>query len=657
MRFASFIYLPIKQFRLSVTCWKMNMNKTGFFRRYLLPLILLVICIIFVYSNSLNGSFQFDDQQIIDRPNLHITDLSVDSLIGTFFFKPQGQRIYRPLSNLTLGLNYYFGKDDPFGYHVVNITIHILCSIAVYVFLQTLLSIPAIKPSFPSKHRYAISTIAAFLFALHPIQTNVATYIIQRMASLAALFYIISITGYIFFRMQTLEGGKGTLIRKYAGLLIAVISGICSFLSKENAAFLPITMLLLDYLFFYNLFDENQRKKLKRIYAVSIFLVMATIAYAGTGRIMDYIHGYGHRDFSLMERLLTEPRIIFFYIYLLFIPNTSLLNLNHDILISKSIINPPTTLFAIAGIILLVILAYTARKKYNLLTFVILWYLGNLVIESTLIPLELIFEHRTYLPGVLVFFLMSFGIVYVSMNVLNKDKAILFTSLLLILYGNGTYLRNFVFRTPISMWQDIVKKSPNLARAHANLGRAYMDFGFYSEAKKELETAIRINPNSMEPVINLAKLNMNYFNRDEMALALFKKALRLAPESAYTCKGLGDIYNKLENYKKADHFYTVAVKRMPFLTSAINNLAITKIFLNKKDEAIVVFKYGIKVDPTHADLNTNLAKLYADKKMFAQAVKTLEIFLAKNRDFRPGYELLQEIKHREISAELSESDA
>ena len=634
--------------------WQNSANTT-FLRKHLFPLLFLVAAITLVYSNSLNGSFQFDDQQILDRPNLHITDLSIDSLIGTFFFKPQGKRIYRPLSNLTLGLNYYFGKSNSFGYHIVNITIHILCSIAVYVFLQTFLSIPAITPNFPSKHRYAISTIAASFFALHPIQTNVATYIIQRMASMAALFYIISVTGYIFFRMQTLEGGKGTLIRKYAGLLIAIICGICSFLSKENTAFLPITILVVDYLFFYKLFDENQKKKLKRIYAVSIFLLMAIIAYAGTGQIMAYIHGYGHRDFSLIERLLTEPRIIFFYIYLLLIPNTSLLNLNHDILVSKSIINPPTTLFAIAGIILFVIIACIARKKYNLFSFVIVWFLGNLVIESTIIPLELIFEHRTYLPGVLVFFLMSFGIVYVSMNLLKKRKAIVFTSFLLILYGNGTYLRNFVFRTPLSLWQDVAEKSPGLARAHANLGRVYMENGHYLEAKKELETAIRIDPDSMEPVINLAKLNMNHFNKNHVALALFKKALRLAPESAYTCKGLGDIYNKLEEYEKADHFYTVAVKRMPFLTSAINNLAITKIFMNKKDEAIVVFKYGIKIDPTHADLNTNLAKLYADKKMFTQAVKTLEIFLAKNRDFKPGYDLLEKIKQQEMSAEFSGS--
>jgi tetratricopeptide (TPR) repeat protein len=243
------------------------------------------------------------------------------------------------------------------------------------------------------------------------------------------------------------------------------------------------------------------------------------------------------------------------------------------------------------------------------------------------------------------------------MSFSKKRKAVVFTSILLILYGNGTYLRNYVFRTPISLWQDVVKKSPGLARAHANLGRVYMENGQYLEAKKELETAIRIDPESMEPVINLAKLNMNHFRRNDVALALFKKALRLAPKSAYTCKGLGDIYNKLGDYKKAEHFYTVAVKRMPFLTSAINNLAITKIFLNKKEEAVVVFKYGIKMDSTHADLNTNLAKLYADKKMFTQAVKTLETFLAKNRDFKPGYELLKKIKQREMSAQQSNSDA
>lgn len=625
-------------------------NKTSL-RKHLFPLFFLILGIALIYSNSLDGGFQFDDGQITERPNLHVTELNIQSLKGTLYFVPRSKQIYRPLPCLTLGLNYYFGKENPFGYHLVNISIHILCAIAVYFFLQTLLSIPRIKPVFAQKYKHEIAVIATFLFAFHPIQTNVATYIIQRMTSMAALFYIVSVTGYIGFRLQTLPEGRNSTLRRYLNLSIAIIGGLFSILSKENAVFLPIIVLLTEYLFFYPLSDENEKRKLRRIYALSFFFLFAVFSYAGIKPLLSYVNGYGHRDFSLIERLLTEPRIVFFYLYLLFIPNISLLNLNHDILISKGILNPPQTLFAMLGIALLLIVAFITRKRQNLLSFLILWYLGNLVIESTIIPLELIYEHRTYLPGVLIFFLMSLGIVYASKNLLQRAKFILLTSLLLILYGNGTYLRNFVFRTPISLWSDVVEKSPNSARAHANLGKYYIDYGYFQEGKEETEKALEIDPFMAQPLINLGKLYLDRFGMKDEAIVLFKRAQKHTPKEVIGCMGLGDAYLKLKDFKKAEHYYRAAVRRLSFYTPAINNLAITKIHLGKIDEAIKVLKYGIKVDPLKEDFHLNLAKLYSNERRFSDAILTLDNYLLKNKHSRRAKALLEATKQKAASSE------
>jgi len=624
------------------------------FRRHFFPLLFMVVGIAIVYSNSLHGSFMFDDQQILDRPNLHITDLSVHSLIGTMHFTPDGKKIYRPLSHLTIGFNYFLGMDDPFGYHIFNIVIHILCSLAVYLFLQTLLSIPGIKPIFAAENKYTISIIATLLFALHPIQTNVATYIIQRMASLVALFYIISVTGYMQFRLGTLPENRQSKLKTYLSLFICLFSAVLAILSKENAVTLPVILLVLDYLLFYPITKKNDCKKIRLIYIAIVFFIACVSAYFFPKYLIQSLSGYQSRNFTLNERLLTEARIVFFYVYLLVIPNQNVLNLNHDYSLSYSFINPPQTIISIIGIIFLLILLFKIRKRYNLFSFVIAWYFVNLSIESTVIPLELVFEHRTYIPGVLIFFMVALGIVYVSKKIKKEWVMLVFTSFLLILYGNGTYLRNYVFTTPISMWQDVVLKSPHLARAHSNLGRAYMENGDYLKAKKELEIAIKLDPKPIVPLNNLAKLYMNQFDRNDIALRLFRKAMGLEPESAYPCKGLGDVYYKMKNYPKAEHFYTVAVKRMRFLTSAINNLAITKIYLNKKKEALAVFKYGIKLDPANAELNTNIAKLYSDLGLFDQAIKVLEAFLDKNRKFKPGYELLKKIKNQQLSSKTTE---
>ena len=109
----------------------------SFIRKHFGPLFLLALGIALIYSNSLNASFQFDDLQLKDRPNLRITHLSFQTLKGTFFWSPNQKRIYRPIPCLTLGLNFYFGRDNPFGYHIINITIHFLCAIAVYLLFRT----------------------------------------------------------------------------------------------------------------------------------------------------------------------------------------------------------------------------------------------------------------------------------------------------------------------------------------------------------------------------------------------------------------------------------------------------------------------------------------------------------------------------------------
>lgn len=624
------------------------------FRKHFVPVLFVIVGILLIYSNSMTASFHFDDLQITERPNLHVTELSTESVKGTFYFTPHRSRIYRPIPCLTLGLNYYFGREDPFGYHIVNTAIHILCSIAVYSFLYILLSIPGIRPRFAAKYRYEISVIAAFLFAFHPIQVNAVTYIIQRMASMAALFYIVSVTGYLIFRIGTQAGAGNDRLKKYIGLSIAIISGILSGLSKENTAVLPLTILVVDYLFFYDLSEDNQKRWLRRVYGLTIGLILVLVAYAGTTPLLKYINGYGHRDFTLVERLLTEPRIIFFYIFLLLIPDVGLLNLNHDFIISKGVIEPPQTLFSIIGIVLMIVIGIVLIKRFNLISFVIWWFLGNLAIESSILPLELIYEHRAYLPGVMVLFIFSLLFVYIFFHVFKKEKWVFLISLILILYGNGTYIRNFIFRTPISLWQDIVQKSPNYARAHANLGKYYMDYGHYDKAKDELEIAVSIDPGMAEALVNLGKIYLNEPIKVNDAISLFKKAQIHNPKTIIGFMALGDAYVKLNQYENAEHFYSIVVRRLSFYGPAINNLGIVKIYLGKINEAKDLFQKGIRLDPSYEGYYTNLAKLYSNNKRYEDAQEILKRYLEINGDSRKVKALLTQVEQKQRKNKAAE---
>jgi tetratricopeptide (TPR) repeat protein len=313
-------------------------------------------------------------------------------------------------------------------------------------------------------------------------------------------------------------------------------------------------------------------------------------------------------------------------------------------------INPPQTLIAFLGLTIILVFAFILRKRRNLMSFIICWFLGNLVIESTVVPLELVYEHRTYLPGVLIFSLMSMGIVYLSVNILKNKKFILFTSLLLILYGNGTYLRNYVFKTPISMWFDVVQKSPNLARAHGNLGKTYMDLGHNLKARESLEKALELDPDCGETLVNLGKLYFERFGMKDEAMTLFKKAQRVTPKSALGCMALGDAYFKLKNYQKAEHFYKIVLLRLRFYVPAINNLGIVKIHLGKTEEAIKLFQFGISVQPAHEPFYLNLAKLHANENRFSNAINILRQYQVINANSKEAKKLLKAIEQKAVAA-------
>ncbi len=625
--------------------------------KHFIPLLFIFLGIGFFYYNSLHNSFFFDDHQITDRTNLHLNRLDFESIKGTFYFTPNQKQVYRPISCLSLGLNYYFGGINPFGYHLVNISIHIICTFAVYYFLYTFLSIPGLKPHSAAKYRYEITVIATFLFAFHPLQTNVASYIIQRMTSFAALFYVISITGYIHFRLCMLNAITRSTMKIIFSLCVFLLSGLFAVLSKENAIFLPVMILVIDYLFFFPLSPQNLHRKIKIGYIVVIFLLLCTLAYVGPKYYFQFIEVYQTRAFSPLERLLTQARIIFFYLYLIFSANQNLMNLNHDFSLSKGLLSPPQTLISIFGIFILFLLFFKLKKQRNLFSFAIAWYFGNLIIESTFVPLELVYEHRTYLPGVLIYLLMAFTIVYISKRLNKNYIMVIFTTFLLVLYGHGIYLRNMAFRRPLALWLDVVEKSPGYDRGYANLGRYYWETGHPIQAKTAYERALELNPDMVEPMMNLARLNMNYIKDTKAALQWAKKALRSNPKDARAPNILADVYMRLKDYRKAEHYYELSLKRYLYNPGIMNNLGIVKIHIGEKNEAAKIFLGGIRMDPSYENLYLNLAKLYANENRYQDAENVLNTYLSRNKSTKNMTRLLKDINKKRSDFESAKKNS
>jgi hypothetical protein len=371
--------------------------------RHLIAIALIAGVAFAAYSNTFYVPFEFDDiPNIINNPNIQIKVFTWERLWQ--LIKNTYKESIRVFSYFTLALNYYFGGFNVFGYHLVNFFIHIASGIFLYWFLILTFNLSSLKEKY-GMISYKVALFTSLIFVCHPIQTQSVTYVIQRMASMAGMFYILSFVLYVKGRLSF---GR----RRYFYLGGTGLTYLLGVFSKENVAILPFFIGLYEFYFFQN-FDLSPKGK-RIFYGLVLGLLLlgaVGVILWGQRYINVTVEGYQYRTFTMSERVLTQFRVVLYYVSLLVYPHPSRLNLDYDFPISKSILDPPTTLISIAIIIALIGYSiYTARKR-PILSFCILWYFGNLVIESSIFPLEMVFEHRLYLPVVGPFILFSLLVV------------------------------------------------------------------------------------------------------------------------------------------------------------------------------------------------------------------------------------------------------
>jgi hypothetical protein len=364
----------------------------------------LIVGVAFIaYSNTFHVPFQFDDRpNILNNPNVQIRVFTWERLEQ--FIKNTYQVSIRVFSYFTLALNYYFGEFDVFGYHLVNLFIHIATGIFLYWFLILTFRLPSLREKYGSIS-YKIALLTSLVFISHPIQTQAVTYIVQRMASMAGMFYLLSMILYIKGRCAA-GPSRGFY---FGGAGLSYLFGV---FSKENVAILPLFIALYEFYFFQNL-DLSPRGKKVVFWLAGTLLILGAFGLIlwGPRYYNEIVEGYKIRNFTLGERILTQFRVVLYYVILLVFPHPSRLNLDYDFSISKTILDPPTTLISILIIAGLVGYSLWIAKKKPVLSYFILWYFVNLVIESSIFPLEMVYEHRLYLPAVGPFVLFSLLIV------------------------------------------------------------------------------------------------------------------------------------------------------------------------------------------------------------------------------------------------------
>ena len=583
-------------------------------KRETLLLSLLAVVVILIYTDTLTTPFIFDDlSNIYENPHIRVPALTFENLVWAGFESPESRR---PVANISLALNYYFSGYNLVSYHVVNILIHFACGIFLYFLAKSTLQTPALVSRYEKLGW--IPFIAVFIWLVHPLQTQSVTYIIQRMNSMAAMFYILSMLLYVKFRMS------GTPRLKWLQFAGCVISALLAFGTKEITATLPAFIVLYEWFFFQGSSLQWAKRHILLLGGILVLVMIIALVYLDYDPVAKIMKGYRIRDFTPMQRVLTQSRVVIFYISLMLWPSPSRLNLDHDFTLSYSLLNPVTTVMSISVIVALVVLAILMARKEPLLSFSILWFFGNLLIESSVIGLELVFEHRNYLPTM-------FAIIAIVALVFRYLKHALVAAIALSLVGAlfcmWTFQRNRVWADEVSLYRDSALKSPGKARPQNNLGAALSRQGRYEEAIGKYRMALRIDPEYADAHYNLGFALSKTGKLDE-GLYHFKQAVSIEPKRVKYLNNLGVALSIAGNYDEAIAHFQKALKINQSDADVHNNLGALLKRQGDRDAAMRHFTTAVNLDPLHAGALNNRGvmlmedgQLEAARKHFARALE------------------------------------
>ena len=605
--------------------------------------LLLSAIVLLIYSNTFKAPFVFDDNMNIqNNTSIRLGKLTTENIVTAV---SESHLRSRPIANISFALNYYFHQYNVTGYHVVNVLIHVTTGIFLYFFVKTTLHLPLLH--FKDTTATWIASFTVLLWLVHPLHTQSVTYIVQRMNSMASMFYVLSMLLYIRGRL-TLDKRRRWLL--FTGCILA---GILAIGSKEIALTIPLFLLLYEWYFFQDLSLVWFKKYLISFAGVIVFLALSALMYMGTETLHNILVVPGDFDFTLTERVLTEFRVVIVYLKLLLFPHPSQLNIDYDFPLSRSLFDPISTLFALGTIIGMFGLALYISKKERLLSFCVLWFFGNLVIESSVIMLDILFEHRTYLPSMLLSLLVVTLVVrYTKLPWL---RVVVLCAVALV-YAVWTYERNSLWANEIALWSDCVVKSPHKARPHTNLGYALMSQGNLKEAIHHYTEALRIAPSYVIAHNNLGDALARQGKVAE-AVYHYTEALRLNPHYAEAHNNLGNALMDEGKAEEAVRHYTEALRLNPNAALFHNNLGSALARQGKVEEAVHHYTEALRLNPNAAQVYNNLGNLLTRQGKAEEAVRYYTEALRLNPNYALARQNLERVlRQRGASAGPSRVD-
>ena len=579
-------------------------KKDGYFSkaRYMqfLPILLPIALGIVVYINAMSNGFVFDDMTTIVH-NSYIKDLGQNfpAFFNLDYFKiAQAEVSYRPVASLSYFLIYALFNLNPLAFHLTSLLLHIFNVIGIYALVNII------------QHDKKSSSIAALVFACHPVLTEAVNCISYNEDLLVTFFYLLALMLYI--KASAKENRSGLPI-----YFFSLVSFFVALLSKEMAITLPVIIFLYDL-------TQQETTKTKdfikqaiatvdrqKFYYLGFVLVALGYLVLRFKILVNPADSFSHSRAGLFERILFLPDHLFDYIKLVLFP----INLNAEYTFAyPDRFLDFSNLFSFIVIIAIIVGSFYIFQYSKGIFFGIWWFIITLLPVSNLIEIHNpIAERYLYLP--LVGFCMVIAILFnkvpgrpdlvQSKTIARLKYAILIG--LLIFYSMVTVARNPVWKDNFSVWANTVEKSPDNPIVHGGLGLAYQERGFLDEAIRAFKTAIELGPNMAKNHYNIGRA---YEEKGlfENAIDAYNKAVELNPEYTDAYFNLANLYMQMQLKKDAINAYRKVIELDPNDLEAYNNLGVALAMQGEIGRAVELWEKVLEMDPNNQKAKDNIAK-------------------------------------------------
>ena len=563
------------------------------------------------FFGTLKSPFLYDDAPTIVH-NPYIQNLwDFQSQVGI-------ENIFnRSIVLLTYAVNREVGQLNVFGFHLVNILLHVCVGIALYFLARHLLFLES--PKIRSRLS-PLPMLAASIHLLHPMTVETVTYLSSRSSLLVTLFYLL---GFYFF-VQTVRPFKpGDGGRRLFFAFLVVLFFFLGAGSKGIVVTLPVMGVI--YLWFKAPKMETGKRVLIGALVLFPLLVYLAFRYVHMGDLFTLKADPDSMSIDRGLYFLTQLKVlVFYYLGKLVLPFN--LNFEPDVRLVSGILDPEW----MAGLVAMVLLgASLYLQESRLMKFAALWALVTIFPTSSFIPLkQIVTEHRAYLPGIGIFLGLGVGIVTATPRIVNR-MAVVFS--VLLIFALLTFNRGLDFRTQISLWEDTARKSPQKALVHNNLASGYLAEERLNDARRELAITLDLDPGYTDAHLNRGFIYSRQGKWEEAKVA-FDRALLLGSNKADAFFNAGRVRIFLNQPRDAIPFLIEAVKMKPHRTKYHFELGNAYRSVNRKDEALTQYRLTLKSDPDHLEARNNIGVIFWTLKQYDLAEKAFRETVALGAD-------------------------